>query len=140
LPGPQPWPPPSPDYLKVEDDGRTVGSGDVRQRPVATIGDVCVGLLVCMDVDRVDLRRAVVAEMRASLAPLKVLCVPADMTGDRFQHDALAFPQEYEGVHVALSNQTKTYPQFRCRSFITDAHGKKIVVQQHTEPIYRELT
>ena len=41
------------DYLKVETDGRTVGSGDHQQNSVYELGDVCIGVLICMDVNHV---------------------------------------------------------------------------------------
>ena len=51
------------DYLKVETDGRTVGSGDHQQNSVYELGMcVCIGVLISMDVNHVTFSRAVVKE------------------------------------------------------------------------------
>jgi len=65
----------------------------------------------------------------------KLLCLPADMGSYWFDGDALAFPHRYAGIHVALCNHTKTH-NVRCKSFVTDTHGKKVHVQVNSEPIY----
>jgi hypothetical protein len=41
----------------------------------------------------------------------------------------------YSGMYVALCNHTKTH-NVRCKSFVTDAHGKKVHVQLDSEPVY----
>jgi hypothetical protein len=124
------------DYLKVESDGRTVGSGDHQQVPIYEFEDVCIGVLICMDVDCLLFSRAVIEKVRTSSAKLKLLCVPADMTSDWFSGDALS--SVFEAIHVVLCNHTKTH-QARCKSFVTDMHGRKIVVQDQDEPIHAEL-
>ena len=126
------------DYLKVETDGRTVGTGNHQQNPVYEFGSFCIGVLICMDIDKPDFSRTVVEKIRASSAKLKFLCVPADMGDYWFSGDSLPFPNRFEGVHVILCNHVKTH-QARCKSFVTDIVGKKLVVQQDHEPIYAVL-
>ncbi len=126
------------DYLKVETDGRTVGTGNLQQNPVYEFGAICIGVLICKDI-QCGLFRAVINNIKSSLASLKLLCIPADMASNWFPGDNIIyFPDTYEGVHVILCNHVLTH-QLRCKSFITDTNGKKIVVQQDSEPIYAVL-
>ena len=127
------------DYLKVETDGLTKGSRDLQQNPVYQFGKVCIGVLICMDVDHPEFSRAVIAKVRSSSAKLKLICIPADMGNEWFGGDSLQFPTKFEGTHVILCNHIKTHPQDRCKSFVTDTHGTKIVVQYEDEPIHTEL-
>lgn len=126
------------DYLKVTTDGRTVGSGNLQQEPVYQFGEMCVGVLICMDVEHVEFSRAVIEKVRSSSTNLKLICIPADMGDYWFRGDSLPWPQMFEGTHVILCNHTKTH-QVRCKSFVTNARGRKIVVQGEDEPIYAEL-
>ena len=127
------------DYLKVKTDGLTKGSCNLQQNPVYQFGKVCIGVLICMDVDHPEFSRAVIAKVRSSSAKLKLICIPADMGNEWFDGDRLLFPKKFEGTHVILCNHIKTYPRVRCKSFVTDAHGTKIVVQNDEEPIHTEL-
>lgn len=122
------------DYLKVENDGRTEGTGNINQKPVYEYGDVCIGVLICMDIDHIEFSRAVIESIQSSPASLKFLCVPADMGSYWLSGDSLPFPQKFDGIHVILCNHIKTH-QARCKSFISDTNGKKIVVQHDNEPI-----
>lgn len=125
------------DYLKVQTDGQTTGNGDPKQDPVYYLENLCIGVLICMDIDAVEFSGAVIKKIRSSRANLKLLCIPADMASC---WDILAFPKRFEGIHVILCNHTKTYQgSARCQSFIADAHGRKIVVQVQDEPIYAGL-
>lgn len=126
------------DYLKVTTDGRTVGSGNLQQDPVYQFGGVCVGVLICLDVDHVEFSRAVIEKVRSSLAKLKLMCIPADMGAHWFSGDSLPWPKMFEGTHVILCNHIKTH-QVRCKSFVTDAQGRKIVAQGEDEPMHAEL-
>ena len=126
------------DYLKVTTDGRTVGSHNLQQEPVYQFGGVCVGVLICMDVDHVEFSRSVIEKVRSSSTKLKLMCIPADMGAYWLSGDSLPRPQMFEGTHVILCNHTKTH-QVRCESFVTDAHGRKIVVQGEDEPIHADL-
>ena len=128
------------EYLKIGSDGRTVGSRNICQSPVYQAANVCVGMIICMDVNNPVFLRTVVDKIRSSTASQKFLCIPADMDANWFVGDKLAFPQEFGGVHVVVCNHTKTYPDIRCASFITDTLGTKIKVQRQHEPIHAELT
>ena len=126
------------DYFKVETDGRTEGTGNTQQKLVYEHGDVCIGILICMDIDNVAFSTAAIESIKSSSASLKLLCVPADMGSHWLSGDSLPFPKKFEGIHVILCNHIKTH-QSRCKSFITDIKGEKIMVQQDREPIYAEL-
>jgi len=125
------------EYLKVMTDGRTIGSEDTKQNPVYEFDDICIGLLICMDVDNVGFSKAVIDQLISSSAKLKFLCIPADMGSDWFNDDNL--PNKYHGIHVILCNHTKTH-EARCKSFITDTQGRKIKIQNDRESIYVELS
>ena len=124
------------EYLKVESDDRTEGSQNVQQCPVYEMPDICIGVLICKDIDSVEFARKVIDRIKSSSCALKLLCVPADMMSDWFSDEKL--PPKYEGVHVVLCNHTKTY-QFRCQSFVTDMLGNKINVQKQHKPVYAQL-
>lgn len=125
------------DYLKVETDGRTRGSHDLQQDPVYQFGRVCVGVLICMDVDHVEFSHTVIEKVQSSSTELKLVCITADMGNHWFSGDILPFPKRFAGTHVILCNHINH--QARCKSFITDTDGRKIVVQSEGEPIHTEL-
>lgn len=127
------------DYLKVCDDGRTGGTENLQQNPTYSFGDTCIGVLICMDIDHIAFSLAVIQKLKSSKARSKYLCVPADMGSAWFSEDCLPFPQRFEGIHVILCNHIKTH-QVRCKSFITDTDGMKIVVQRNEEPIHRDFS
>lgn len=124
------------DYLKVETDGRTVGSGDIQQAPVYEWNNVCVAVLICMDIDHVEFSKTVIERVRSSAAALKMVCVPADMGAYWLGGECL--PDKFRGAYVILCNHIKTH-QIRCPSFVANRHGRKIIVQSHHEPIHAEL-
>ncbi len=126
------------DYLKVETDKRTEGTGNTQQNPVYVHGKMCIGVLICMDIDHVEFSSAVINSVKSSSANLKLLCVPADMGAYWMNGNTLPFSGRYTGIHVILCNHVKTH-QSRCKSFITDKEGNKIVVQNNREPICAEL-
>jgi predicted amidohydrolase len=125
------------DYLKARSDGRTIGTGDARQDAVYDSGTLCIGVLICMDIDHVELSQAVIDTIRSSPANLKVLCIPADMSSD---WNVLNCPKRFEGIYVVLCNHTLSYQGIsRCQSFIADTSGRRIVVQAQDEPIYADV-
>ena len=67
---------------------------------------VCIGVLICMDVNHVTFSRAVVKKIRTSSAKLKLLCVPADMGSDRFSDASL--PATFEGIYVIVQSYVLT--------------------------------
>lgn len=126
------------DYRKVCNDGRTSGTESLQQNPIYSLGDTCIGVLICMDIDHIAFSSAVIRNLKSSAARSKFLCVPADMGSQWFNEDHLPFPQKFEGIHVILCNHIKTHP-VRCKSFITDTDGMKIVIQHDKEPIHRDF-
>lgn len=128
------------DYWKVECDGRTAGTKNLKQNPVYVLGeDVCIGVLICMDITNGAFSHTIIETVRSSSADLKLMCIPADMTSDWFSGDSIPSPLQFEGIHVILCNHTKTHPQNRCKSFVTDTHGTKVVVQKQVESIHTDL-
>jgi predicted amidohydrolase len=126
-------------YLKVESDGRTEGSNNIQQNPIYEMPNICIGVLICRDVDHVEFACKVIDQIKSSNRELKVLCVPADMGSYWFSNDILE--PKYEGVNVVLCNHTKTYqPPSRCQSFVTDIFRNKIKVQNKHEPISIQLS
>lgn len=121
-------------YWKVGSDGRSAGCGNPNQLPVVHFNDLSVGMLICMDVDDVVLRPRVVAELNRCRQGEKVLCVPGEMSGAYFGGNALISPQNFSGLWFALSNAAIN--QDRCKSFIADPDGKKVVIQAEQEAIF----
>ncbi|MCF6325259.1 MAG: hypothetical protein L3J89_13225 [Gammaproteobacteria bacterium] len=126
------------DYLKVGTDGRTIGLDNINQIPVYEQKNICIGTLICMDIDIPDFSISVVERIRSSSAKVKILCVPADMGGEWLQGDILPFPKKYEGIYFILCNNIETH-QIRCKSFIADTSGKKIVIQNGVEPLFAQI-
>jgi predicted amidohydrolase len=124
-------------YLKLGTDGRTTGTGDFRQFPMYELPFVCIGVVICMDIQEVAFWHPIAKQMMLSPARTKVLCIPADMGSQWFREDLLGDPM-FEGIHVVLSNHT-TNKQVRCRSFITDTGRMKIRQQVDRESIHLEL-
>jgi hypothetical protein len=121
-------------YVKVGTDGRTTGSDDVLQQcPVYESGRMCVGVVICMDVQNATFLQAVVDTVKSSRCEFKFLCIPADMGSEWFSSEPLA--NQFSGVYVALCNNTK-HPQPRCKSFMTNMNGIKIAPQNDVEPIH----
>jgi hypothetical protein len=126
-------------YLKVECDGRTNGSGHLAQMPVTIFEDLCIGMLICMDLDSNQFSSAVLDEIRRSSATHKILCVPADMAEFWLNGQSISQGGKFAGLHVALCNNTATHNS-RCKSFITNLDGEKMVRQIDMEPVHYYLT
>lgn len=126
------------DYRKMGFDGRSKGGTSPGRAPVARVGDLALGVVICMDIQNGDFTRWVLGELLASAAPYKLLCIVGDMDLNwSFDHSA-PFMSRGE-IHVALSNNVLTYPDSRTRSFITDRRGRMGVVQVDKEPISLRL-
>jgi len=124
-------------YQKARSDGRTIGTEDAQQNAVYEFGTICIGVLICMDIDHVELSLRAISAIQSSPAKLKVLCIPADMSSD---WDILHWPKRFEGMYVVLCNHTKTHQGVsRCQSFIADTNGRLIRQQVQDEPIYAAL-
>lgn len=126
------------DYVKVGSDGHTDGGPPPERLPTYAFDNMCVGTLVCMDVQPPELRNAVVDVLRASTARFKIVCVPAEMQRGLWFVDDCVGPM-WRGAVLALSNGVSRYPDSRLPSFITDTGGRKAVVQKRTEPIQLRL-
>jgi hypothetical protein len=126
------------DYLKAGCDGRSKGGLAPEQTPIAEVGDLAVGLLICMDVQDSVFAKRVLDDLEASAATFKVLCIPADMNLDWSFEGSAPFMSRGQ-IHVVLSNNTKTYPDNRIRSFITNRAGAMRKVQVDKEAITERL-
>jgi predicted amidohydrolase len=124
------------DYLKVGTDGRTRGTGRAPSSTVRVFGDLAVGVVVCMDVQEATFLNTLTTELNASAARYKLLCIPADMTGDWFSTSELM--PVFTGISVALSNHPTNH-QWRCKSFISDAERRKRAKQHDTESVFFDL-
>lgn len=124
-------------YQKVGSDGQTIGTEDAHQNAVYEFGTLCIGVLICKDIDHVELSQRVINAIQSSPANLKILCIPADMSSD---WKVLGRAMRFEGIYVVLCNHTKTYQGVsRCQSFIADTNGRMIRQQTQDEPIYEVL-
>ena len=125
------------EYLKAGSDGRTIGTGVLPQVPVYQLPLICVGLVICMDIQNPTLVQHVVAQIKSSGSFLKFLCIPADMRAHWFPGDRVEGNQ-YEGLRVIMCNSTTTLYSRR-ESFITDCHRTIVCKQTGRDPIYLEL-
>ena len=126
------------DYLKVGQDTITDGSRNLDQNPVFESGNVCIGMIICRDIQNVIFTQAVTDKIKKSQAKLKFLCVPAAMDSSWFNSESLMGLEKYEGMHVIVCNHTSAHED-RCKSFVTDTHGRKVCVQNDKEPLHVEL-
>lgn len=120
-------------YVKMETDARTTGSNNVDQMPIYDDGVICIGVVACKDVDNIRFFGTVTQRIRSSTSRHKILCIPADM-GSEWLHDEV-LPEKYHGMYVVLCNNVYTH-QARCKSFIANDMGQKIIVQRDREPIF----
>ena len=126
------------EYLKVECDQRSKGSGNTEQCPIFESEDICIAVLVCMDIDHVEFSLKIREKLKQSKAKIKILCIPADMHNEWFPSEEL--PAKYNDIYTALSNNNLTYQDpCRCRSFIANPEGLKLVKQQELQPIHIKL-
>jgi hypothetical protein len=125
------------DYCKCGTDGHTQGTKVCpAPMPVQEYGDLCVGIIICMDVQNIAILHPVVDQMRASACRHKILCIPAAMQSHWFSDRQLS--PEFKGVHTIVSNHP-THHQSRCRSFIADPAGEKVRVQIDWEALHLDL-
>ena len=118
-------------YLKILSDGRSTGSGELPRSVHFQFGPALVAVLICRDIHHpywLDVKKT----FDEAAHPVKLLCVPADMNGEWFSSEPV---RGWEGVHLALSNHCKTYPQSRARSLIAGTDGHWLVRQIDTEPV-----
>ena len=120
------------EYPKVKSDGETDGTGKLPRTPFYEVPAICVGMIICMDVQSCVVE-AVTQAVIASKSKFKLICIPARMGEPYFSAPILIDPH-YEGMHVALCNSL-TYGGTRIKSFITDAHRTKVREQQRHEAI-----
>ncbi|HEX3666830.1 MAG TPA: hypothetical protein VHU23_16520 [Rhizomicrobium sp.] len=117
-------------------DGTTVGTGRLPKLPVYETDDLCVGVLICMDVQIPELVRELVARVSSSLSTYKIVCIPAHMGSNWFSGPTLDV--NFGNVFVALCNHTQQ-DRPRCKSFIAGPHRTKTHEQLDTEPLHAEL-
>ena len=119
-------------YLKTLSDGRSTGSGRHPETATYEAQDFIIGVLVCRDIENEVLRTSVLRTLNNSTAPKKILCIPADMHGEWFTSTKIA---GYAGVFVAMSNNNRTYPVWRSKSFIANPHGVRLSTQDEYETV-----
>jgi hypothetical protein len=119
-------------YLKTLSDGRSTGSGLLPEIATYEAQDFIIGVLVCRDIENEVLRTEVLRTLTNSAAPTKILCIPADMHGDWFASTEIT---GYAGVFVAMSNNNKTYPVWRSKSFIANPRGVRLSTQDEYEAV-----
>ncbi len=128
------------DYLKIGTDGHGRTQGIERPPPfppVYEVANLCVGVLICMDVNAWPFAREVVERVRASAAEVKLICVPADMGQPWFSSGV---GRNFEGVHLAVCNSVRAYRgNERCKSFIATPDLAKAAVQTDEEPIWLDV-
>lgn len=83
------------------------------------IDDVCVGILLC---NEVDYPNDLIAKLDRHNGVRKVICVPACMSSAYFSGDSMAY-EHWLGKYTVLANSR----EYGCGSFITDTKGKKVI-------------
>lgn len=131
------------DYLKIGSDNVTAGTNVWPRKPIYEAKDICIGLMICMDVQSEGglFRARVVEQVQKSACIHKIICVSAAMGSEWFSAmgTELPFPQNYAGIYFALCN-SNSYGDARCKSFIADKTGRVVAKQHGREPIRAKLT
>jgi predicted amidohydrolase len=112
-------------YVKVYPEKLGYVPGRATQRPVLQFGNVCIGILICRDIEPPEFRASIVGLVRGSSTPKKLICIPADM-GDQWFVDAKV-GRDFEGVHVLLSNKGRSDGS-GCPSLFAGPDGVKLNV------------
>lgn len=128
------------DYWKIGRDGRSIGGGWPSRPPIYVMGELVIGLVICMDFQLEGkgshFCSNLCTEINRRPGKYKILCVPCDLGTILFERDQIDLP-EAKGIHIAMCNNVKSYDvgPGRRASFITDCEGKKIRKQSGCEPI-----
>lgn len=119
-------------YWKVKDDGLTSGSHDPFQKPpIFESAQICVGILVCLDIQLSLMRPCPENDppiwrsadnIKASNAPLKLLCVPAAWKDpdDGPVRDPLS--EQFIGLNMLFFNS----PEGTIKSFVSNTAGRHV--------------
>jgi predicted amidohydrolase len=120
-------------YLKILDDGRTDGNGNYDQLPIYEVGDICLGVVICRDIEAVQFWLPMADKIRRCTARWKFLVIPADMGSQWFAGEEI-HGSNFDGLYVIVSNHPSNHEQ-RCKSFIADDKRRKILSQSEVEAI-----
>ncbi len=122
-------------YKKFLSDTKSLGTYRPPKNQFFENDDIAIGVLICRDVENPEM--LVVNLMRrllASSAPLRLVCIPADMHSDWFPpHIPI---KEFLGAFVALSNNQED--QSRRASFIADPNGQYLEPRKNHKAISYE--
>ncbi len=123
------------DYLKILTDSRTsTGCQDISQLPVYETPEICLGMIICMDVQHSQFLASVIQRVKTSEANYKLICVPAEMASAWFNG---GIDSVFHGVYVAVCNHVRFYRGAgRCKSFIASDTQERIVTQRDEESIH----
>lgn len=118
------------DYLKSKSDsGGTTGiSKRPDPLPIYESDSVCIGVLICVDVEE-GFSRDVIEAVRSSRKPMKIVCILAAMTASVWNWSN-PLPSNYHGVHIVLcNNYAKAYPP-PYKSFIAAPNGTRLTEER----------
>ena len=119
-------------YLKFSHDGTSDGIDSASESLTFEDDDIAIGVLICKDFQQVDLRRSVMDRLAVARAPLRLVCIPADMGSEWFPGDSVNL---FLGAYLAVSNNRRTPNHTRRCSFVAGPDGAYLRQQSNYEAI-----
>jgi hypothetical protein len=119
-------------YLKFSDDRTSDGTHSVPECLTFENDRIAVGVLICKDFQQAHLRRSVMEQLAAARAPLRLVCISADMGPEWFPGNTVNL---FLGAYLAVSNNRRTPAHTRRRSFIAGPDGAYRLQQSNFEAI-----
>lgn len=120
------------DYLKFSYDGVSRGTNSVPASLTFEDSAIAIGVLICRDFQQAELRDAVMNQLALAKAPLRLVCIPADMGSEWFPGGSVNL---FTGAYLAVSNNRRTPNQTRRRSFIASQDGVCLAQQYDLEAL-----
>lgn len=120
------------DYLKFSHDGVSCGTDSFPASLTFEDSAIAIGVLICRDFQQAELRSFVMNQLAAAQAPLRLVCIPADMGSEWFPGDSVNL---FLGAYLAVSNNRRKPNQTRRGNFVVGPSGAYLKQQSNYEAI-----
>jgi len=124
------------EYLKVQDDSVSRGVRYLPERFIYESGMYAIAVMICRDLQLVELRERIRSQFQRSVARFKVVCIPGDMGSEWFSSEPHSV---VGGAYLAMSNNWRM-GYTRRASFIAAPDGHILQEQEKYEAIAADAT